>query len=497
MSTDSHDRQSRMDAAFIRGMGWTAGAKWLTQGVTWLSVFVVARLLSPSDFGIADMAGLVTVMMNFLAEFGIGTAVLQLRDLDRRILAQLNSLSLLLGLLTVLLSVLAAPLGAWFFHLPALAPLIMWNSLGFLPTAIQAIPSGLMQKEMDYRRLSLIEAAQAMVQAVTMMICAFAGAAYWSFFISNITGRCLAAGLSYYWCPVPFNWPRWSEIGAPMRFGLEVALQRIASTVSAYSDTVIVGRVLGTASLGAYRMAINLASAPVDKLAMLIMRVTGPLFATVQDDKALMRRYFLLFTDLLALILCPLMAGFIVTAPDVIAVALGPQWAGAVGPAQWLAAYIGIRCLGILMNQILTSLHMTGYLMRLSFVGFAALPLVFYLASPYGTGAVAAGWLLTAPLTVLPMAPKVFKALDCSPWAYLKVLYPSLLSMSVMTLAVVAVQQKIPDAWPPLWRLATAVITGALVYAVAIFSLHRARIWQYIQFLKQLRSGVSAPEVQA
>ena len=69
---------SKLDKAVFHGLAWTAGAKWLTQIATWASVCISARLLSPADFGLAGMAGAITNVANFLAEFGLGATVLQM-----------------------------------------------------------------------------------------------------------------------------------------------------------------------------------------------------------------------------------------------------------------------------------------------------------------------------------------------------------------------------------------------------------------------------------
>src|SRR6266540_2075467 len=94
----------KLDAALAGGLAWTAGAKWVTQLVTWISVLVAARLLSPSDFGVVEMAGIVGTLTIVLAEFGIGSAVLQMQELDQKILAQLNTVVFLVNLAAFLIS---------------------------------------------------------------------------------------------------------------------------------------------------------------------------------------------------------------------------------------------------------------------------------------------------------------------------------------------------------------------------------------------------------
>src|SRR6266853_5902062 len=106
----------RLDRAFVGGIAWTAAAKWISQLVSWPAVIVAARFLAPSDFGTVDMAGFYFTVTNVLAEFGIGTAVMQLRELDDRTIAQMNTVSLMFGVFACGLSVAMAPLIAAFFQ---------------------------------------------------------------------------------------------------------------------------------------------------------------------------------------------------------------------------------------------------------------------------------------------------------------------------------------------------------------------------------------------
>src|ERR1700736_2891909 len=213
MSTKDELRHRKLDAAFLGGLAWTAGAKWVTQLVSWVAVLVAARLLSPSDFGMVEMAGFVATLTNVLAEFGVGSTVLQMRELDRSVLAQLNTVSLIFSTLAFGLSVAITPLVATFFRTEQLKLLMIINSLGFFITAVQAVPLGLLQRDMDYRRLSLAEAVQAIVQSVITIGCAIAGAGYWSLLIGPFVGKASAAGLTAFWRPVSFGLPRWKEIG--------------------------------------------------------------------------------------------------------------------------------------------------------------------------------------------------------------------------------------------------------------------------------------------
>lgn len=488
MSDESIPHHRRLDVAFAGGLAWTAGAKGLTQFITWLSVLIAARLLSPSDFGIVEMAGFFFGFTNVLAEFGIGTAVLQMRELDRRVLSQLNAVSLIFSTAAFGCSVAVAPLIAAFFRSEPLRLLVIVNSLGFFITAVQAVPQGLLQRDMDYRRLSIAEAVQALAHAVVTVGCALAGLGYWSLVAGPFAGKGVGTILAACWKPVPLALPRWRDVARPMRFGIEVALARLAWAMYSQADAVIVGRMLGDSALGMYRIAISLASAPAEKIGMLIMRVTGPLFARIQEDRDLVRRYFLLISDALALVVAPLVLGLAVVAPEAVGVVLGPRWAGAVAPLQWLAVFMILRTLSALVSQVLTSLRFTTFSLWMAGLSFLVMPVSFYVAARWGTGAVAAAWLVLSPVTVLPPAVKLFGAIHCRFREYLAILAPMIVASAAMLGAVLGLRLwLLPAAWTPPARLVAQVAAGGAVYAGILLGFYRGRILKYVQFFARLR----------
>jgi O-antigen/teichoic acid export membrane protein len=314
-----------LDRALAGGLAWAAGAKSVTQVFNWAFTLIVAHKLSPSDFGLVNMAGFINVLTSTLAEFGMGQAVLQMPELEPGVVAQLNAACLSICLAAYALLVVASPLIAAFFHDDRVRLLVICNSVGLIITGLQSVPNGLLERDLDYRRLSVGESVTTVVQSAVTVGMAFAGFAYWSLVVGATAGRLAGAGLTYHWKPVPFAFPRWRQIHAPMRLGAHIAIGRIAFTAYTMADGVVVGRSLGGAALGAYQMAMSLANAPSEKIGTLIMRVTGPLFARVQKDRELVPRYFKIITESLSLAVFPLLVGLAVVAPDAVRVLLGPQ----------------------------------------------------------------------------------------------------------------------------------------------------------------------------
>jgi O-antigen/teichoic acid export membrane protein len=493
MSTAQPHSVRSLDKALAGGIAWAAGAKFTTQFFTWTFTLITARLLSPADFGLVNMAGIIGVLTSTLAEFGMGQAVVQMPELEAGTVAQLNTACLAICVGAYGLLVLAAPLIAAFFRSEQLRLLVIFNSLGLVVTGFQSVPSGLLERDLDYRRLSVGESVTIVVQAAVTVGCALRGFAYWSLVAGAIAGRVAGAALNYYWKPVPFARPRWSEIRAPMRLGAHVAISRIASTAYAMADSVIVGRTLGGAALGAYQMAMSLANAPAEKVGLLMMRVTGPLFARVQKDRELVPRYFRIISESLSLSVFPLLAGLAVVAPEAVHVLLGPKWSAAVGPIRWLAVFMCARTLATLFSQVLTSLRYTRFNMVVSLVTFVVMPLAFVVASRWGTSAVAASWLILAPLTVLPLAVKLLGVIGMRYRDYFGVLLPALAGCVVMVAAVLAVHIGFGGGHAPaVARLSVQVAVGGAAYVGFLWIFHREKLNRYVRFLQGLRRGGAA-----
>jgi PST family polysaccharide transporter len=498
-SEHTHEQKRNLDRRLVGGIAWTAGAKWATQVISWGALYALGRILSPADFGISGMAGIYFNLTNLLAEFGVGTAVLHMPELDRRTLGQLHAFSVLLCSTIFALSCAVAPLLAKFFNAPALTAVVIVGSLGFFVTGFQAVPFGLLQKDLDYRRLSLAEAVQAVIQAAGSVLCAWLGFGYWSFVLGALAGKATSAVLISNWKRVPFAVPRWNDIKAPLELGRQTAVGRLAWSAYSYSDGIIVGKFLGEAPLGAYNMAMSLATAPADKVSTLLMRTAGPLFANAQNDLALVRRYYLIFVEVLSLAVMPLMAGLVMVAPLALRVVWADKWINAIAPLQFLATFMFLRTLETLAEQVLISQRATKFTMRMSLLNLFVMPVAFYVgARNFGTPGVAASWLVMVPVTIFPTLFILLRRIKIPFLDFALTLWPAFMSSAAMVLGIRGLQLWLTGkAWPPVVSLAAQIATGAAIYAFLLATVFRGKLDRYIGFARGLRkkdaAGVSVP----
>lgn len=480
-----------LDRAFVGGVIWTAGAKWSTQILTWGSTIAVARILTPEDFGLVAMAGAITTVAKVMAEFGIGSAVLQMQSLEDSVIRQLNTVCTVAGVGLFLLGLASVPALQTFYGKEEVGPIFALSALVFVLTGLSVVPIAMLRRDLDYRALSFSDMARVLAQSSVTVVCAFAGMGYWSLPIGGLAGALSALVFVLARRYVSFRFPRWADVAPAIQFGGRVTFSQIAVSLYSNSPAILMGRHLGADLAGAYQMASNIAEMPQEKLADLVMRVTGPIFAKAQHDRDLIRRYILTFTETLLIGILPLTVGVALVGNELIEVLFAAKWQRSVAPMQWLCILVSVRTMMALIGQALYAMRQERYVLRRSSLSLVVMPVVFYAASLIDIWVVAASWLLIIPLNFLPDLRRVRRETGLAWSDYFLALLPSLTCVSVMAAGVVGLKYFLDEQAivSPLIRLVLLIATGGVVYCAALLLLFRSRIQRYIDFAKRLRGN--------
>ena len=482
-----------LDRSLVRGVAWTAAAKWASQGLAWVSWLIVARLLTPEDYGLVGMAAIYLGLITLLSEFGLGTAVLAVRELSVGQVGQLNGLAVLLGLAGLLAScAVAIPLGL-FFHAPQLPLVVAAMSTTFVITSFKTVPLALLQRDLRFKALAFIDLSQALVLAISMVGFAVAGFRYWTLVCGGVLSALISTGAILRLRHAPFGWPRPKSLKQAMTLSSDVVISRLGWYVSANTDFLVAGRILGKAALGFYNVAWTLASVPVDKVAALVGQVTPAFFSAVQADHPAMRRYLLRITEGIALITFPVSLGLVLVARDFVLVVLGSKWEGTVAPLRLLAAYAALRSITPLLPQVLQIIRDSRFEMWRMVAAAVVMPTSFYLSGErWGTVGLAMAWVLVDPLFAFALYWRIFSKIELSPRAYLGALWPALSGSALMAAAVLAVRGlggSVLTAGP---RLAAEIGAGVISYGLACLVLHRRRLQAFYDLIVAARRSTPA-----
>lgn len=479
--------QAGLDGALVRGLAWTGSVKWASQVVTWASTLIVARILSPEDYGLVSMASVYLGVVTLLSEFGLGAAVVMLRTLDDDQIAQMNGFAVLMGLGSLLVSIGAAyPLGA-FFRAPQLPAVVIAMSTVFVITSFRVVPGALLQRDLRFKDLAINDGVRALLLALAMVTFAALGFGYWTLVLGALLSSALTTVLILRLRRHGFAWPRVQSIRHAMVFSGDVVVSRIAWYLYANADFLVAGRVLGKGPLGGYSVAWTLASVPVEKVSSLVIGVTPAVFSAVQDDLAALRRYLLTLTQGIALITFPAAVGLSLVADDFVHVVLTAKWEGAIIPLRVLALYATLRSVSPLFTPVLNAIGETRFAMWNNVLALLVLPTAFYFGSHWGTPGIALAWMIGHPPIVALLARRVFRRIELPAIRYLGALWPAVSGALAITLAVFAMRAIMPDSATAALRLAVEVAAGASAYAAILLVFHRERLNSFRRMLARIR----------
>jgi O-antigen/teichoic acid export membrane protein len=477
-------------------VAWNAIARWASQILSWISTIVVARLLTPYDYGLIGMAGLYISLAMMLNESGITQTIIALRDLTPRQVAELNSVSVFLGAgLFGLSCVVALPL-ARFFAAPPLLSVVIVYGMTFLTSAFQIVPKAVLQKELRFKLLAFIETIRAFSQIILTVTLAWRGYRYWSLVVGSIVGSFTVTALILCWKRVEFAFPRFAQLRRELKFGGQVLLSSLAWYAYDNADFGVAGRVLGSAELGNYTVAWTISSAPVEKVTNLVTSVTPAFFSAIQKDPAELRRYLLGLTEVLSYLTVPAAIGLALVADYLVPVLLGPKWLGVVGPLRLLGILFAARSLSTIFPNLLTAVGEAAFVMKTTVGAAIVMPAAFYVGSRWGTTGIAATWVVAYPLVMAPMFYRVLQRTETKLKEYIVAILPALSGSAGIVSAVLLVRLILLSGAPSVSGFVTLLVVGVVSYVSVLYAFHRDRVIRLRRALTVFQGRKASTELQ-
>lgn len=484
MSTVKH-----LDRSMARAVAWNAGAQWATQILSWASAVVIARLLTPYDYGLVGMAGVYLGLATLISKVGISNAIVALRDLSHRQIAELNTVAVFIGAALVGVSCLLALPIANFFSSPPLKAVVMVMSATYILSSCQVVPRALLQREFRFKLLSLIEMVSALSQMIVALVLAWCHFRYWSL-VAGMVASSLVATISLMSCRWhPFAVPTLARLHREMRFGRHTLTGGIAWYVYDNADFAVAGRVLGGAALGNYTIAWTIASAPVEKIANLVSGVTPAFFSAVQNSHIQLRRYFLQISEVLSLVTIPASVGIVLTADRLIPVILGPKWEGAVGPIRFLGLFFAVRSLGEVPSKLLNAIGDTRFVMWMTIAFATVLPVSFWIGSRWGANGIAGAWVVAYPPLLVPMYWRAFQKTGTRVREYLFAVTPALAASLIMAGAVLLIRVYVDKGSHAIAGFLLLLSIGVLSYLGGLYALFPTRVKRVVSAFRHFRRG--------
>lgn len=381
--------QSLQDAA-LAGARWVAGARVALEVLTFGSALVLARLIPPAEFGRAVIALTMVTVFPMLIGTMFGTPLVRLDEARERHREAAAWLGLVVGAGgAALVAATAMPLGELVLD-DSTGRLLQLGSPALLIAGMAVVPQAVLQRRLDFRRLSIIDVAGALAGLGVTLSLAIGGMDAEALVLGTVAGS--ATGTALTLLAVRPTRPRLrraeireiASVGVPAGIGSALALSY------RNIDYLIVGARLGAAPLGIYWRAFQLGAEYQRKLTLVMQRVAFPIYARSRDIEH-MRRIRRRIVRTHAAVIFPLLALLIVAAPELVPLMFGPPWEAAVLPTQILAVAGMVAAVVTGIGPVMLALGKTRRLMMLGAANVAGYALIIFLTAPLGLTAVCIG----------------------------------------------------------------------------------------------------------
>lgn len=456
-----------------KGVAWNYFSFGLGKGLVLVTTAVLARLLTPEQFGVVGFATLAVSYLSVLKDLGLGAALIQRQDDVEEAADTVFTLNLLLGGILTLLAFLIAPLIASYFREPQVTALLQVLAFSFVINAVGAIHTVRLQRQLDFRRKALPDIGRSLIKGIVSIGLALAGFGVWSLIVGQMASS--VAGVVLSWWMFPWR-PKLrlatNLVRQMLNFGLSVIGTDGLTILNDTLDYLIVGRVLGSVALGIYTLAYRLPELLVFNLLWVLSAVIYPAYSSVQRETAVLEQAFWTTTRYIELVVMPLCLGLIIAADPLIRVFFGTQWLEAIPVMRLLAFYALVRSVGYHIGDVYKAMGRPDILLKLGIGSlFVLLPSLWF-GAQYGLVGVAWAHALVAlarTITRWLVASRFITIRWYAIWAALK---PSVLG-GVVLLLLALPTLLITASLPPLVQLVATAVSGAVGYLIVLWVMER------------------------
>jgi PST family polysaccharide transporter len=472
-----------MEEQAVRGVRWTLLGYGVNRVLTFATTVVLARLLTPADFGLVALAILAIGVLAVFGDFGFGAAQVVRQDLDRRAQRTVFTVTLASAAAVAVVAAALSPVAATVFDEPRLDEVLAVLAIGNVFTGVGWFYETVLQRELEFRARFIARIVQAVTYATVALVLAALDADVWSIVAAQIAGTACYAGVLWGLAPYRVR-PGFDRavLTDVFRTGRGFVVQGGVAFLRQNLDYLAVGRTRGAADLGLYSLAYRVAELPKLALADPVAQATFPAFARMRTRGDPVAAPFLAILRDLALAVG--LVGLVLSAcaDPFVRLAYGDQWLPMIDALTLLGLWAVVRVLEVTIGWLLNSLGHAGVLGAISAGSLVVLiPAVFIAADRGGITAVAGVMLAEMAISAALVAVVAARRAGVSLGDQWRAVRPALVALAPGWAAARAVSDAV-DVGPALALLLGAA-AGSAAYAVVVTALdHRALpdAWRHV-----------------
>ena len=330
----------------ISGVKWSAIGRFSTQGISFIIGLLLARVLSPSDYGVVGMVGIFFANAQTFIESGFGSAHIRKKDCNDTDYSTAFYFNIIVGLICCVLLSLCAPYIADFFETPILKEIVIVMSINMLISSFSIVQWAKLNSAIDFKSQAKIGLLTTILSGIVGLTLAYTGFGVWSLVFHNLVATILRTILLF----VTTKWtPKWvfskKSFNYLFGFGSKILTASLLHTIYANMTTIIIGKFYTAKDLGFYSRGESLASLPSMNITSILQSVTYPILSKIQDDNERLIQVYRKYISMASIIIFFGMCLLAALAKPLILVLLTEKWLDSV-------IYLQIFCFALMFDHL-------------------------------------------------------------------------------------------------------------------------------------------------
>ena len=367
------------------------------------STALLARLLTPNDYGLIGMATPIIGFVQLFKDLGLSTATIQRDEINHQQVSTLFWINLLVSGLISLIFAALAPVVAWFYNEPRLLQIVLVLSSIFVFGGLTVQHQALLKRQMRFASIAKIEIIAVFGGILTAIVAAHYGLGYWALVLMQLAIAVINAVGTWLVCSWRPGLPsRNSQVGSMLAFGGNLTGSNCINYFSRNLDNILIGQYWGGGQLGLYSKAYQLVLLPIQQINVPINSVALPLLSRVQTDSQKYAHYYYKFVLGIVFLGMPIVAFSFAVTDKLILFVLGEQWLEAVPIFKFLVPAAFMGTFNLASAWVYQSLGRTDRQLRIGVVMSTLDILIFLVSVRWGAIGVAAAYGLSRPFIWFP-----------------------------------------------------------------------------------------------
>ncbi len=471
----------------VRGLKWSTISRISQQGLQYISTIILVGVLSPDDFGLMAMSMIVIGFLDIFKDFGTSSAIIKEENPSNDLKCSLFWVNVGFGLLIFIIIYFASPFLAELFNSGKVKSVLQILWLSFLITGFSIQQKALLEKELSFQILSLVEIISSAAAFLVAVYLALNGFGVWSLVFQVLSNTFLNTVLIWIfsnWKPGLFF--KFSELRKVTTYSSNLVGFNLINYFARTGDYFLIGKFLGDYALGHYYLAYRIMLYPMRNITTVTSRVIFPAFSKIQHENSKLRDAYVRITNSIAIITFPMMTGLALVSFNITEAFFGTNWdTSLVAQIIIILAPVGaLHSITHTVGIIYQVKGKTDWMFKWSLFSSTVTLIGFVIGLNWGIIGVATSYLVTNLLMILPVFIIPFKLINLPIIKFFRSFELTILSVIGMLVVLFFASYIIEDNYNNIITLLILIILGIVSYIVISYLINKKK-------LKEIQSVIS------